>query len=70
MWRYNNVKFIYSNDVAGVFNEIVVIPYILTYTKSKFALMEALRIHVESSFLGPYGEFNPRTVNYEKPYKV
>jgi len=70
MWRYNNVRFIYSNDIGGVFGQETTIPYLLTYVKSKYALMDALRIHVESSYLGPYTEINPRTVKYDPPFKV
>ena len=32
--------------------------------------MQALRIHVDNSFLGPYTEINPRTVKFDKPFKV
>ena len=38
MWQYNNVRFTFSNDVDSVFDERVVVPYIVTYIKSKYAL--------------------------------
>lgn len=70
MWRYNNVRFIYTNEVDSVYHQSTSVPYIMTYMKSKFALMEALRVQVESSFLGPYADIDPRTVKYDKPYRV
>jgi hypothetical protein len=70
MWRYNNVRFIYDNPVDSVHGTQQTIPFIMTYVKSKYALMQALRIHVESSFLGPYAEINPRTVKYDPPIKT
>lgn len=70
MWRYDNVRFIYSNEVDSVYHQSASVPYILTYIKSKYALMEALRIQVESSFLGPYADIDPRTVKHDRPYKV
>lgn len=70
MWRYNNVRFIYSNEVDSVYHQSTNIPYLTTYVKSKYALMEVLRIHVESSYLGPYADIDPRTVKYDPPIKV
>ena len=70
MWQYNNVTFIYSNEVDNVFGQSASFPCIMTYMKSKFALMEALRVQVESSYLGPYADVDPRTVKYDKPIKV
>jgi hypothetical protein len=70
MWRYDNVRFIYSNEVASVFGQEVTIPFLFTYVKSKFALMEALRAHIDVSFLGPYAEIDPKSVKYNTPYKV
>lgn len=70
MWQYNNVTFIYKNEVDSVYNQRATIPSIFTYVKSKFALMQALRYHVEESFLGAYAEIDPRTVKYDKPIKV
>jgi hypothetical protein len=70
MWQYNNVSFIYDNRVGSEFGQTVTIPFIRTYLKSKYALMEALRAHVDESFLGPYTEINPRTVKYDKPIKI
>lgn len=70
MWQYNNVRFIYDNPVDSIFGQETTVPYIMTYIKSKYALMQALRIHVDNSFLGPYTEINPRTVKFDKPFKV
>lgn len=67
MWQYNNVSFIYGNEVDGVFNTRTVVPKIFTYRKSKFALMEALRQYVEESNLGPYADIDPRTVKHDPP---
>jgi hypothetical protein len=70
MWRYDNVRFIYSNPVDSVHGQPASFTYVVTYVKSKYALMEALRVMVESSFLGEYAEVDPRTVKHNKPYKV
>jgi len=70
MWRYDNITFIYSNDVDGIFGQSGKVDTILTYVKSKFCLMEALRQHVFSSSLGIYTEIDQRTVKYDKPYKA
>lgn len=70
MWQYNNVCFIYSNDVDGVFGQSHCAPPIFTYIKSKYALMEALRIYVENSTLGVYTEIHPRTVKHDTPFRV
>jgi hypothetical protein len=70
MWLYKNVRFIYSNPVDNSFGQATVIPEIWTYVKSKYALMEALRIHIDSSYLGPYTEIDPRTVKYDSPIKM
>lgn len=70
MWRYNNVTFIYNNRVDSVFGQNATIPFIITYVKSKYALMEALRAQVNQSHLGAYTEIDPRTVKYDPPFKV
>ena len=70
MWQYNNVRFIYNNEVDSVFGESHTEPYIMTYMKSKYALMEALRAKVEASYLGPYADIDPRTVKHDRPIKV
>lgn len=70
MWRYNNITFIYNNEVDSKFNEVGTIDSLTIYVKSKYALMQALRIHVESSYLGPYAEINPRTVKHDPPIRV
>lgn len=70
MWRYNNVRFIYANPVDSSFGTEMTVPYILTYVKSKYALMQALRIWVEESYLGAYTEIDPRTVKHDPPYRV
>ena len=70
MWRYNNVRFRFNNPVDSVHGQDVIIPYILTYVKSKYALMQALEIQVESSFCGPYAEIDQRSVKSDKPFKV
>lgn len=70
MWQYNNVKFIYSNEVDGVFNQKGSFPQIFTYVKSKYALMQALRYKVEESYIGVYTDIDPRTVTSDKPFKV
>jgi hypothetical protein len=70
MWQYNNVTFIYSNPVDSVYGQRYVVNHITTYIKSKYALMQALMIHVESSYLGPYTEIDTRTVKHDPPFKV
>jgi hypothetical protein len=71
MWQYNNVYFIYSNEVGSVHGEKGYAPKILTYIKSKYALMEALRGFVEESYsCGIYTEINPRSVKHDRPIKV
>jgi len=71
MWQYNNVRFIYSNPVDSVFGQTYVCPTpIFTYVKSKYALMEAIRINVNESYLGEYTEIDPRTVRSDPPIKV
>lgn len=70
MWKYDNITFIWSNEVAGVFGELGKVDSLTTYIKSKYALMQALNQHVESSHKGPYVEIDQRTVKYDKPYKV
>ena len=70
MWLYKNVRFIYANQVDSIFGQSTVIPEIWTYKKSKYALMEALRIHVDASYLGPYTEIDPRTVKHDTPIKM
>jgi hypothetical protein len=70
MWQYNNVRFIFSNPVASVHGQEVIIPFLLTYMKSKYALIEALQIWIDSSYLGPYTEFDHKSVKFDKPFKV
>lgn len=70
MWRYNNVRFIYANPVDSSFGEETTVPYILTYVKSKYALMQALRMHVDESYLGPYTDIDPRSVKFDKPVRA
>ena len=70
MWQYNNVYFIYNNEVDSVFGQSHTEPYIMTYMKSKYALMEALRQYVDNSTLGVYTEIKPRTVKHDNPIKV
>lgn len=70
MWRYDNVRFIYNNRVDSVYGQPHSFPYIVTYIKSNFELMQALRVKVEESFLGEYAEVDPKTVKFNKPYKV
>lgn len=69
MWRYNNVRFTYSNPVDSVHKQETTIPSIVTYKKSKYALYQALVIQVQSSFLGIYAEVDPRTVKHDTPIK-
>ena len=70
MWQYNNVTFRFSNPVDSVHGQVSTIPYLTTYKKSKFALMQALERHVENSFLGPYAEIDQRSVRHDTPFKV
>lgn len=70
MWKYNNIRFMYSNPVDSVFGQEGHIPSLVIYVKSKFALMQALRLHIENSYLGPYTEIDQKTVSYDKPIKV
>ena len=70
MWRYNNVCFIYNNPVDSIHGNKQNIPYLMTYVKSKYALLEALRIHVEESYLGAYTEIDQRSITYDPPIKV
>ena len=70
MWRYNNISFIYNNEVDSVFGQRANVPFVMTYVKSKYALMEALREQVEESYLGVYAQIDPRSVSYDKPIKV
>ena len=46
MWRYDNVRFIYSNPVDSVHGQPASFTYVVTYVKSKYALMEIGRAHV------------------------
>lgn len=69
MWQYNNVRFLYSNPVDSVFNKPHTIPFIRTYIKSKFALMEAIRFNVNESYLGAFAEIDPRSVKHDPPIK-
>ena len=70
MWQYNNISFIYKNEVDSVFGQRTIVPFVRTYVKSKFALMNALREKVEQSYLGAYTQIDPRSVSYDKPIKV
>lgn len=70
MWRYDNVKFIYSNPVDSVYNQEYTFSQIFTYRKSKFALIEALNIMVQESYIGVFAEINNKTIKYNKPIKV
>jgi len=70
VWQYNNVRFVYDNEVGSVHGESFSFPKIVTYIKSKYALMEALRAAVEESYLGTYTEINPRSVKHDPPFKV
>lgn len=69
MWSYKNVRFIYSNPVASVFGQGGYIPELNSDVKSKYGLMEALRMHVDASYLGPYTEIDPKSVKHDKPVK-
>jgi len=71
MWKYTNVTFIYSNSVASKFGEFGTAPILYTYMKSKFALMEALRIFAHENFeCGVYTSIDPKSVKHDKPIKV
>ena len=70
MWRYDNITFIYNNRVDSVFGQSGHVDTLTIYVKSKFALMQALISNVQSSYLGVYTEIDPRSVKYNKPYKV
>ena len=70
MWHYKNVYFIYDNPVDSVFSQPYTFPLITTYVKSKFALMQALRMYVDNSYLGPYAEIHPRSVKHDPPIKI
>lgn len=70
MWKYTNIRFIYENRVDSIFNEEGKVDSLTTYIKSKYALMQALRYHVDSSYLGPYTDIDPRTITYNKPIKI
>lgn len=69
MWQWNNVKFRYANPVDGTFGEETTIPKLFTYVKSKYALIEALQIHVSNSYLDRYTEIDIRSVKYNKPVR-
>lgn len=71
MWRYDNITFIWSNEVACVFGTQGKVDSLTIYVKSKYALMQALNSHVLSSIhFGIYTDIDRRTVRYDKPYKV
>lgn len=70
MWRYNNIRFYYNNPVDSVFGQQGYVPYFTIYVKSKYALLQALRVYVEESYLGAYTEIDQRRVSYDKPIKV
>jgi len=70
MWKYDNITFIWSNEVDGVFGQSGKVDSLLTYIKSEYALMQALTQYVESSYKGPYAEIDQRTVRHDKPYKI
>ena len=67
MWRYNNVRFRYNNPVDSVHGQDTTIPSLVTYKKSKYALMQALQLHVNQSFLDPYCEIDQKTVRHDTP---
>lgn len=69
MWRYENVKFTYANPVGSVFGQETTVPYIITYKKSKYALIQALEMHVQESYLGDYTEIDTRTIKHDPPIK-
>lgn len=70
MWRYNNIRFIYNNPVDSIVGQQGYIPYLTIYVKSKYALLQALQVHIEESYLGAYTEIDQRRVSYDKPFKV
>jgi hypothetical protein len=71
MWEWNNVKVKYANPVASTFGEEITIPRLVTYVKSKYALMEVIREFVENSYeMGPYTDIDTKTIKYDKPIKV
>jgi hypothetical protein len=70
MWRYNNITFIYDNRVGSVHGQLGYVKELTIYVKSKYALMQALEVHVKESYIGNYTEIDPRTVKHDKPIKV
>ena len=71
MWRYNNIRFVYANRVGSKFGEGGYVSSLTIYLKSRYALMQALRIHVqEADFGGEYTDINPKSVKHDKPIKV
>lgn len=69
MWAYNNITFIYNNPVDSIHGNKGYVPVLRTYVKSKYALMQVLRKHVEESWLGVYTEIDPKTVHHDPPVK-
>lgn len=71
MWKYTDVKFIYSNPVDSKHGEKGVAPVLYTYVKSKYAVLQALTFFVQEYYpCGVYTSFDPRSVKYDKPIKV
>ena len=71
MWRYDNITFIYNNEVSGIFGEGGKVYSLTIYVKSKYALMQALNQYVLNSIhFGIYTDVDRRTVKHDKPYKV
>lgn len=67
MWKYTNVRFIYSNPVDSIISQEHTIPELYTYIKSKYALVDAITYYVENSYLGVYTEIDYRSIKHDKP---
>lgn len=70
MWKYNNISFIYDNPVDSKYNESYTIKELVIYVKSKYALFEAVKMHIDSSFLGVHTEIKYNTLKFDKPVKI
>jgi len=70
MWQYNNVHFRYDNPVGSVHGQETTVPYIRTYKKSKYALIQALEMYTRESYLGEYTEIDTRTIKHDSPIKI
>lgn len=66
MWKYTNVRFIYSNPVDSIISQEHIIPELYTYIKSKYALVDAITYYVENSYLGVYTEIDYRSIKHDK----